>query len=52
VTEHQIHEAIFEQKPKQEKDERPFWLRLLQSIRPEIKPGKKPYIGVKGKVEF
>jgi hypothetical protein len=52
VTEHQIHEAIFEQKPKQEKDKRPFWLRLLRSIRPEIKPGKKPYIGIKGKAEF
>jgi len=52
VTEHQIHEAIFRQKPKQEKDKRPFWLRLLRSIRPDLRPAKKPYIGIKGKAEF
>lgn len=52
MTEHQIHEAVFRQKPKKEKDKRPFWLRLLTSIRPEIKPGKKTYIGIKGGAEF
>jgi hypothetical protein len=51
VTDHQIHEAVFRQKPKKE-DKRPWWLRLLGSLRPEIKPGKKPYVGIKGKVEF
>ena len=52
MTEHQIHEAIFRQKPKQKEDKRPFWLRLLRSIRPEIKPGKKAYVGIRGKAEF
>jgi len=53
VTEHQIHEAVFQQRKKEKpEDKRPFWLRLLSSIRPEIKPGKTPYVGIKGKAEF
>lgn len=52
MTEHQIHEAVFQKQKKEPEDKRPWWLRLLSSIRPEIKPGKKTYIGVKGKVEF
>ncbi len=53
MTEHQIHEALFQQRKKEKpEDKRPWWVRLLSSIRPEIKPGKKTYIGVKGNVEF
>ena len=52
MTEREIHEAVFGQKPKEKEDQRPFWLRLLLSIRPEIKPSKKPYIGIKGGAEF
>ncbi len=52
MTDHQIHEAVFRQKPKQKEDKRPWWMRLLGSIRPDIRPAKKPYIGIKGKLEF
>jgi len=52
VTEQQIHEALFQRKKEKPEDKRPWWLRLLSSIRPEIKPGKNPYVGIKGKVEF
>lgn len=52
MTEHQIHEIVFQRKEEKPEDKRPWWLRLLSSLRPDLRPAKKPYIGVKGKVEF
>ena len=56
MTEAQI-KAIFEAKTIRPDDDRPFWKRLLASLRIDIKPGKsmdKPvaYVGIKGKAEF
>ena len=56
MTEHQIHEAIFNEKKTQE-DKRRLWVRLLGSLKIKFKPGKslkKPigYIGIEGKAEF
>jgi hypothetical protein len=44
-------------RPRPPKDTRPWWKRLLCSIRPEIKIApdrKRPirYVGVKGKLDF
>ena len=56
MTEAQI-KAIFEAKTIRPDDDRPFWKRLLASLRIDIKPSKsadKPvaYVGIKGKAEF
>jgi hypothetical protein len=56
VTEAQI-KAIFEAKTIRPDDDRPFWKRLLASLRIQLKPGKtadKPvaYIGIKAKADF
>lgn len=53
---HRLHEIVFQKKEAPE-DQRPFWLRLLKSIRVVLKPGKtfqRPvaYLGVKGEAEF
>ena len=50
-------EAIFNVKKTKPADTRPFWKRLLASLRISIKPGKradKPvaYIGIKGRADF
>ena len=52
----QIQDAVFGAKKKPD-DPRPFWKRLLASLRIHIKPGKsvdKPvaYVGVKAKADF
>lgn len=52
MTDEQLHEIVFEGKKEEPEDKRPFWLRLLSSLRPEIKPGKKTYVGIKGEAEF
>ena len=52
MTDHQIHEIVFQRKKEKPQDQRPWWLRLLSSVRPEIRPSKKTYVGIKGKVEF
>ena len=52
MTDEQIHEIVFEGKKEEPEDKRPFWLRLLSSLRPDLRPAKKPYIGVKGEVKF
>jgi hypothetical protein len=56
VTEAQI-KAIFEAKTISPADGRPFWKRLLASLRIDIKPSKsveKPvaYVGIKAKADF
>jgi len=56
VTEAQI-KAIFEAKTVRPDDVRPFWKRLLASLRIQLKPGKtadKPvaYVGIKAKADF
>jgi hypothetical protein len=56
VTEAQI-KAIFEAKTVRPDDDRPFWKRLLASMRIDIKPSKsvdKPvaYVGIKAKADF
>lgn len=56
MTEVQI-KAIFEAKTIRAADSRPFWKRLLASLRIDIKPGKslgKPvaYVGIKGNADF
>jgi hypothetical protein len=49
-------EAIW-RKPPPPQDKRPWWKRLLTSIRPDVRfspSAKRPvkYVGIKGKVEF
>jgi len=56
VTEAQI-KAIFEDKTIRPDDDRPFWKRLLASLRIQLKPGKtaeKPvaYVGIKARADF
>jgi hypothetical protein len=56
VTEAQI-KAIFEAKTIRPADDRPFWKRLLASLRIQLKPDKttdKPvaYVGIKAKADF
>jgi len=56
VTEAQI-KAIFEAKTVRPDDDRPFWKRLLASLRIQLKPGKsadKPvaYVGIKAQADF
>ena len=53
----QIQDAVFGAKKTQPDDPRPFWKRLLSSLRVVIKPGKtarKPvsYIGVKAEADL
>ena len=56
MTEAQI-KAIFEAKTISPADGRPFWKRLLASLRIQLKPGKttdKPvaYVGIKAQADF
>ena len=56
MTGQQIHDAVFGAK-KTPDDPRPFWKRLLSSLRVVMKPGKsarKPvsYVGIKAKADF
>jgi hypothetical protein len=49
--------AIFEAKTVRPDDDRPFWKRLLASLRIQLKPGKtadKPvaYVGIKAQADF
>jgi hypothetical protein len=50
VTEAQRNEAAF-QKPTPPEDNRPWWKRLLYSLRPDIRSWGK-YIGIKGGIKF
>jgi len=45
-----IHEACFAK--SEAEDQRPLLVRLLWSVRPEIKLGNKFHIAIKGKVDF
>ena len=52
----QIQDAVFGAKKKPD-DPRPFWKRLLSSLRVVIRPGKSAskqvsYVGVKAKADF
>jgi hypothetical protein len=40
------------QKAKPPEDNRPFWKRLLFSIRPDIKLNDRNYIGLRGQAKF
>ncbi len=56
MTEDQL-QAIFHAKKITSADPRPFWKRLLASLRIDIKPGKctdQPvsYVGIKAKADF
>ena len=56
MTEAQI-KAIFEAKTISPGEDRPFWKRLLASLRIQLKPGKtadKPvaYVGIKAQADF
>jgi hypothetical protein len=44
-------ETIIQKAPVPE-DRRPFWQRLLFSIRPDIKPHDLNYIGINGQAKF
>jgi hypothetical protein len=42
---------VFEREKAEPEDPRPFWVRLLNSIRPDLK-ANLTYFGIKGKAEF
>jgi len=44
-------ESVIQKAPAPE-DKRPFWKRLLFSIRPDIKLTDRNYIGLKGQAKF
>jgi hypothetical protein len=44
-------ETVIQKAPVPE-DRRPFWQRLLFSIRPDIKPHDLNYIGINGQAKF